>query len=167
MLKRLLNCLGTHPEVEIITNIDNGEKTIGRKRNELIDAATGEYCSFIDDDDIVTDQYIPLILKAIEKEPDVVCFSGWMTERGRNPIDFHFSINYPYTKATLNGKPVYLRYPNHLTPIKRELLKGIKFENISMFEDFKFANYLHQHKILKTQVIIKEKLYHYMYIPIK
>ena len=42
-------------EVEVVINRDNGEKSIGEKRNELLKEATGEYVCFVDDDDMVDD----------------------------------------------------------------------------------------------------------------
>lgn len=169
LLKRLLNILNSQitNEVEILTNSDDGRKTIGRKRNELIQQAKGEYIVFIDDDDEVTLDYIPLILNAIKKKPDVVCFSGWMTTNGQNRKDFYFSLNYPYSQVELKGKFVYLRYPNHLCPMKRELVKDIPFDNISLFEDFNWATTIHKRQILKKQVIIPEFIYHYIYRTIK
>ena len=60
------------PEVEVLTEIDRGEKTIGEKRNILLERATGDYISFVDDDDIVAYDYVDSILRAIETSPDVV-----------------------------------------------------------------------------------------------
>src|SRR5688572_10245288 len=51
----------------------------GRKRNQLIEQSFSEYFSFIDDDDMVSKDYIEQIMIAIEKNPDVITFRGWMT----------------------------------------------------------------------------------------
>ena len=169
LLRRLLTILNAQKtdEVEIITNSDDGRKSIGRKRNELLEAAKGEYVVFIDDDDEVTKDYIPLILQAIKKKPDVVCFNGWMTTNGQQRKDFYFSLNYPYSQVELKGKFVYLRYPNHLCPMRRELVQKIPFDNISLFEDFNWATTIHKQQILKKQVIIPDFIYHYQYRTIK
>lgn len=45
-------------QVEILTLIDNKVRSIGKKRQNLIDIAEGEYIAFIDDDDRVSDNYI-------------------------------------------------------------------------------------------------------------
>ena len=44
--------------VDIVINFDNREKSVGRKREELLQGATGKYMSFIDDDDQITDAYV-------------------------------------------------------------------------------------------------------------
>jgi len=62
---------------EVLTNVDGGEKSSGRKRNELTFAAKGEYIAFIDDDDTVSSDYVSKIVGAIKtSSPDVVSF--WM-----------------------------------------------------------------------------------------
>ena len=39
------------PDIELCYLLDNKRRTVGAKRNALLDAARGEYVSFIDDDD--------------------------------------------------------------------------------------------------------------------
>ena len=74
-LSELLNILDNqkNEKVEILLNKDNREKTVGKKRNELINQAKGKYICFIDDDDIVSDDYISKILYSINNSnPDVI-----------------------------------------------------------------------------------------------
>ena len=167
MLAGMLKLIGSHPEVEVLTNIDDGRKSTGRKRNELIERSTGDYFVFIDDDDYITPEYIPEIIAAAKHNPDVICFNGWMTTKGLNRKDFYFSINYPYTQAMLNGKMIYTRYPNHLCPMRRELVKHIKFVDITIGEDYIWATEIHKLGLLKKQIIIPKFIYHYQYNPIK
>jgi glycosyltransferase involved in cell wall biosynthesis len=150
-------------EVEILTFPDDGRISTGNKRNKLIQDAKGKYTVFIDDDDAVTPDYIPLILKAAEKNPDVITFNGWMTVDGVNRKDFYFGIDYPYTLAQKNGKDVYLRYPNHLCPIRREIAASVPFPNKTLGEDYEWATKLHDMKLLKTEENISKHIYHYVY----
>jgi len=58
-LERLMQILdpqlsGIEDKVEVIVELDNGERSIGAKRNALLDKAKGEYLAFIDDDDIIS-----------------------------------------------------------------------------------------------------------------
>ena len=73
MLNELLHRLEIQmtPEVEIVKFIDKGELTIGAKRNQLVKRSKGEYIAFIDDDDLVSFDYVSKILKAIEKNQTV------------------------------------------------------------------------------------------------
>ena len=76
--KTLMPVLGTQKaafkdEVEILVEIDNGEKSIGTKRNLLLERAKGDYIVFIDDDDMISDTYVSRILECIDKsQPDVI-----------------------------------------------------------------------------------------------
>lgn len=68
------------PDVELLYLLDNRRRSVGAKRNALLGAATGEYISYIDDDDSVSNDYVQKIYREICKtrktaEPaDVICF---------------------------------------------------------------------------------------------
>jgi len=179
MLKGLLKTMGVDAVInnditvfklkylEIIINVDSKEKTTGKKRNELIEAAKGKYFVFVDSDDYISPEYIPLILAAAETNPDVICFNGWMTTKGADRKDFEFNLHNPYAAITKNGKTIYLRFPNHLCPMKKELVKDFKFQDISFGEDYEWAFRIHEAKAFKTQALIPNYIYHYQYNPIK
>ena len=54
-------------KVELLVLIDNKKRTLGAKRNEMIGLAKGEYVVFIDDDDLVSEDYVESILEAIKE----------------------------------------------------------------------------------------------------
>lgn len=165
LLKRLLNVLNPQvtDEVEILTYSDDGRVTTGRKRNDLIKQAKGQYVVFVDDDDMVSDTYVSDILKAATKNPDCITFRGWMTTDNRSKTEFRLSINYPYAEGWYEGKMIYFRYPNHITPIKREIALQVPFPNVSMGEDYAWATEIHKRKLLNTEVHIRKELYFYLY----
>lgn len=150
-------------QVEVLTDIDQGERTTGKKRNDLIARAMGEYVVFVDDDDDVSQTYIEDILQAAATNPDCIVFSGWMTTNGICRRDFHLSIHHPYTAVTRNGKEEYLRYPNHITPIRRSIAASVPFPNQTIGEDYIWATKIHDQKLLQTEVRIHKFLYHYKY----
>lgn len=86
LVVRLLSVLNPQltPEVEILTDSTPGI-SIGAKRNQLLARATGQYVVFIDDDDLVSTNYVSLILQAIQNNPDVVDMEGIYTHNGQNP----------------------------------------------------------------------------------
>ena len=165
MLQNILNILQPQmtDQVEILTDIDDGQRTTGKKRNDLIQRAKGDYVVFVDDDDEVMPSYIADILQAAQQKPDCIVFSGWMTTNGMQRRDFHLSIHHPYQAETRNGKTVYLRYPNHITPIRRDIAASVPFPNQTIGEDYIWATKLHDLKLLKTEVRIHKFLYHYKY----
>ncbi|MHC4094398.1 MAG: glycosyltransferase, partial [Planctomycetota bacterium] len=82
LLYSLLESQGVarRPDIELLTLMDNRRRSVGDKRNALLDLAVGEYVSFIDDDDLVAPIYVDKVYRAIVKarkqEPpvDVICF---------------------------------------------------------------------------------------------
>lgn len=77
--KRLVDTLEDQAEqygtdVEILVAADNGEKPSGAKRQHLMDVAKGYYIAFVDDDDLLADDYISSLMTEIEWMPDVVTF---------------------------------------------------------------------------------------------
>ncbi len=144
-------------QVEVLTDIDRGEKIIGQKRNDLLERAKGQYVVFIDDDDWITDCYIEKILGAIKTSPDSLAIHGYMTTDGGNRELWYISIEYEWIKAS--GR--YYRFPNHITPVKRKHALKVKFPTINCHEDYQYGMRLR--KYLKTEVKIEEPLYHYRY----
>ena len=158
-LNKQIEFCNAKDKVEILINSDNREKTTGLKRNELLKKAKGEYVWFIDDDDELYPGAINAVLEAAKKKPDCMAINGTMTTNGRNEERWFIAINNSYEKR--NG--VYYRYPNHITPIRRELATKIKFPNKTLGEDFDYATALKEAKLLKTEEAIKLPIYHYQY----
>lgn len=147
-------------EVEILVKSDNRELSIGEKRNYLLGQAKGDYVCFIDDDDWVDGQYIPLILEAIEDEPDCVGMIGIMSTNGKNQRRFEHYIQYG-NYFTLNQ--IYCRPPNHLNPIRREIAQEFEFKEINMGEDTDWAMRICKSGKLETETRIGKPIYHYRY----
>jgi len=152
-----LNC-------EILVSLDNGEKTKGKKRNELLQAAKGEYIAFIDDDDNISDNYFTLIYRGISAGVDCCELKGMYYENGTQKKPFVHSIRY---KAYDENKDFYERYPNHLNCIKASIAKQFKFisegPQANHGEDTDWATQIHKSGLLKTEYPIKEVIYHYYY----
>ncbi len=172
-LDRLLNCLEKQidtNEVEYCFETDNGERSIGEKRNLLLQEAKGKYIAFVDDDDLVSSDYIEKVLDAIHDPIEPDCIGMHLLHYEDNALrgfTYH-SLRYKswYDKLdTTTGMKRYYRNPNHLNPVKRELALATKFPNISMGEDRDYSTRLLP--LLKTEVYIYEPIYYYLYRSIK
>ncbi len=150
-------------KVEILTYTDNGEESIGRKRNELLDRAYGEYVCFIDDDDEVSKDYISKVMEAIKWTPDCCSLIGCRTVDGENPEIFEHSIRYKEYKTNKVGAVTYERYPNHLNVIKSSIAKKFRFPEISYGEDTDWATQIFESGLLKQEIEIKGVIYHYQF----
>ena len=57
--------------VEVLGLFDNKKRSIGHKRDALVQMSNGEYVCFCDDDDDVSLDYVINLLEGIKHPPDV------------------------------------------------------------------------------------------------
>ena len=149
-------------EVEVLVSIDDGQESIGSKRQRLLNSANGEYIAFVDDDDVVSSDYVKLILEGIKKKPDVIGIHLIMRTDGvLSGLTYHsLKYNTWYDEA-VPGQHFrkYYRNPNHLNPVKKELALKAGFPSISMGEDRNYSAALLPY--LKTEYYIESPIYFY------
>lgn len=170
LLDRLLNTLNRQIDdhclrdnIEILISKDEKQYSIGHKRNLLLDAAYGEWTAFIDDDDMVSDNYIKMIYDIIISNPeaDVISLNGTITVDGKNPKKFIHSLKYDKWFEKDN---IYYRPPNHLNPMRSKISKQFKFPEINHGEDKDWSMQIHESKMLKNEVYVNDTYYIYDYI---
>lgn len=151
LLPQLDDTLG---EVEVVAYWNNGEKSIGEIRQALLREAKGDYVCFVDDDDMIADDYCIQILNALGK--DYVGFKVQLYNDGkRMPVSYH-SLKYEKWSQDWEG---YYRNVTHLNPIRREIaLKG-KFSRDGAGEDHSWAEMVAPYT--KTENFIDKVLYFY------
>lgn len=164
-LARLRACLAPQltDEVELLIETDAGELSIGAKRNRLVLRAQGKYVAFIDDDDLVSDDYVARILEAAKQDSDAI---GFRVKRLVNGIQVgeavHSLENTRYEQRTLaDGSRLYLRPPNHLNPIRRSIAFQVPFMPANFGEDRDYAERVRP--LLKSEHFIDAQLYMYLY----
>lgn len=145
-------------EVEILYLGDNKKRTVGEKRNNLIDLCKGEYFSFIDDDDKISSDYVEQLLKGIESGVDVVCFKAYRHQDGMKDREVLYNLKYTKDRTMPTH---YERLPNHLMCWKKETVKSIKFENLTYGEDSEWA--ARAKPVAQTQIFINRVLYNYYF----
>ena len=87
-----------------------------------------------------------------------------MTTDGLNPKKWYISKDLGYKSEIRNGQEIYLRYPNHIVPIKRSIAIQVPFGNKYREEDYDFATQLHHRGLIKTETKIDNELYIYKFI---
>lgn len=160
-LVSLLESLEKQPffnEIEILYLGDNKKRNVGKKRNDLLKLAQGEYVTFIDDDDKITTDYIQNLLEGIKLGVDVVNFEVECSVNGGQYKKVYYDINYRTDKNLPNH---YERIPNHLMCIRRELALQAMFPDKNFAEDRVFAQQLLP--LLKTQAAIRKTMYYYIF----
>lgn len=158
-----LNAMGLRESVEILEDSRQLPITTGEKRNNLLSLARGLYVWQVDDDDELLPDAFARLIPAMLAGADVIGINGYMTTDGTNRVDWEIRIGHPYSCIQKNGKDYYLRHPNHITPMRRELAAQVRFEHITQQEDYRWAMALKEAGLLKTQEIVDYPIYHYKY----
>ena len=156
----LLRQTKDHPEVELIVACDAKQISIGKKRQNLLEAATGDYVCYIDDDDWISVDYVVTILDALKSKPDCVGFEIHCTKNGGAVESAIASMRYKQWGDHQDGYR-YNRSIYHKTPVRRELALQVGFPDLRYAED-KFYSAGVQ-ALCKTEVFIKRVLYYYRY----
>lgn len=118
--------------------IDAGAGSIGAKRQRMIEKATADYIAFVDDDDMVSADYLDRIMPCLQSRPDCVGITMHVTMDGR---DWHPS---PIFRHSLRFKENHQwhgqnRTPHHLCPLKRTIAIESRFPDLMWGEDFSYA----------------------------
>ena len=127
----------TSLRIEVLFD-DDTDITIGKKRQKLLDRATGTYCCFIDDDDQITNDYFKVIEDA-GNSYDCIQLNGMMYNNGVKDRPFYHSTKYREWSEDTVG---FYRPPNHLNPIRTSIAKQIGFISLNYYEDRDFSKKL-------------------------
>lgn len=146
--------------VELKVIEDRKQISIGKKRDNLLKMATGDYIVFFDSDDMPYPDYVESILKALESNPDCVGFKIHMTTNGEKPQTCCHSLRYKKWAERKDGYD-YVRNCTHFNPVKRELALQVGFEDIRFGEDRIYSDKITQ--LCRREVFIDKKLFHYRY----
>lgn len=133
-IKAQIDALKEPRMVEHLVLFDNRTRSVGLKRQALLDSALGDYIAFVDDDDDVSDDYVIALLTAIiQHAPDVITF-----EQDAHHDHFHsrviFGINNPDENFNTNGG-ITKRNVWQVCAIRREIARRGIFPDIMDGED--------------------------------
>lgn len=141
--------------VELLVISDNAKRSIGQKRNDAIKMANGEYICFIDDDDLISDDYVDSILnEIIDWSPDVVVFDALITFDDQRPKLVKYGREFDYCERD----EAFYRNPNHLMVHRKYNIIEF-FKDIKTGEDDEWASRMLSRIV--TQSRIKKVLYYY------
>jgi hypothetical protein len=160
---RLLNILRPQrrDDVEVLIDEDDGDITIGEKRNRLLDRADGKYTCWVDDDDTVDENYVGLLVSALSTDPDCVGFkANWYTD-GKLFGEASYTIENKHRREVAVTAETFRveRQPGHLTPIRRDIALAVRFNPWNHGEDADYSIRCRPH--LQREFFIDRVLYHY------
>ena len=150
-------------KVEVLFESDNGELTLGAKRNLLVSKCTGKYHCFVDDDDIIAPYFLKTFVPMIKSGIDYDCasFVGAYYNKGLFVKLFNHSIVYDKWFETAER---YYRCPSPLNMIKTSIVKEVQYKDIRNTEDHEFSMRLLESGLLKQEFVVdpNRPLYHYI-----
>lgn len=150
------------PDVEVLLAEDDGEVSIGQKRNEILARAKGRFVCFIDDDDLVSTDYVSRITDALKSEPDCVGFKATRTIDGKPWGQTTYSRRFSANRNFYDGPQArYERLITHVCPVRREFACATGFKHLSQAEDTDYSERLRH--LLNTEEFVDSSLYVYEY----
>lgn len=144
---QIRRCSSAAGRVEILVLCDNKTRSVGFKRQALLDIARGEFISFIDDDDAVSVDYIEQILYALDYHQlpivDLVTFAVKVTIDGKKEGIVRASKQYIpkdlWAPLQEYEPPVIFRPPHMLMVWRTSVARKGTFPDENFGEDFKWA----------------------------
>lgn len=141
---------------------NNGSPSLPKIRQTMVLGTTTDYLSFVDDDDLVSPDYVAEVMAALDERPDYVgfqvqCYSdGVPTAVAYHSLEFRRWRNLP-------GR--YERDISHINPIRTALAKRADFARTrsGAAEDRDWAGQIRRARLLRTQQVIPRIVYHYLF----
>jgi glycosyltransferase involved in cell wall biosynthesis len=142
--------------IEIIVDTDNMIKSVGQKRNDLIEKARGEFICFIDDDDFISENYLSTILYHLNSGIDILLIAIEHIENGVNKPKIIPSL---YIDNLNTGEAVFKTNHFHLCPHKKSIAQNVLFECVNFAEDMLYSQKMVKH--INNYFLISEPIYIY------
>lgn len=146
--------------VEHLVLYDNRHRSIGLKRQSLLEAARGDFIAFVDDDDAVSPDYVASLLKAIQQHPEAhvitfeqdACYNGkfFKVIFQHGAKDQNLILDGPDDQQLIRG-------PWHVCAWRRERIRHCQFLDCNYGED---AAWVKQARLHVTQAHHIPKVLH-------
>jgi hypothetical protein len=148
--------LEDHPYVRVTTHVTNPHIDLGANRQNMIDAAEGDYINFIDDDDLVPAHYVKTIYPLLDGVDYIGFQLQLFTDGVKEKPTFH-SLKHPEWNGDERG---WYRDISHLNPMRAELVNRVRMHG-GAGEDARWARDLRQLGVVKTEHYIDDVMYFY------
>lgn len=147
-----------------ITIISRENRGIATSRNELIEKSTGEYASFVDSDDYISNDYISSMMEAIEKSNSDIALCGVKkvydntTNERITTETIHVSDRIETLKAMISVRDYY-DYPVAKL-YNRKCIQNVRFPDGRIYEDT--ATLFKIYNNIDRAVILDKECYFYL-----
>lgn len=158
LLVALTSQVGNRKDIEIISLCDNFIWSVGEKRNKLLSIASGAFICFLDDDDMVSGDYVDELVSAIMENPEAQLISFNVKMWAQRLVEYDtLQEKIPDGYIHMNTDAA------HIYAWRRSFIKDTKFEKVSFGEDNKWAHALLEKK--PNTYHIDKFIYEYKFDP--
>lgn len=168
IMTELMRQTADRTDVEVIALFDNKKRTIGKKRDDLLQMAQGRYVVFIDDDDRLHEDFVYEIVKAIDRLPvndagegcDCIVYNSMCSVNGDTPYLCKYGMEYNY-EILHDGTPQkeWHGKPAHTMVYRTALAQRHRFTDMGHGEDYDWVK--RACTDIKSQYRIDKVLYYY------
>jgi hypothetical protein len=149
-------------EIEVLAFTDNKKRTIGEKRDALVQMSNGKYIMFVDDDDYLLS--IDEIYEATLKDVDVITFRQECTNTDKSKFIVTFGLgNDIEHNCDDNGNYLDCKRPPFHVCAWNSKFKKYRFPNVNYAEDWGWIKQFIDSA--KTEVHIDKILLQYNFDP--
>ncbi len=145
-------------DVEILLLLDNHKRSIGKKREALVQASRGLYVAFVDDDDTVSANYVTAIVEATNSKAPVITFDSSCVIDGAPSVRVNHSLENENEQYNPDG---FKRKPWHINAWVGDLARAFPFPDSNYGEDWPWCEAML--KCVRIEHHIDDVLYHYRY----
>lgn len=133
-------------QVEIIVedseSVLNGGISIGKKREQLVNKAQGEYCCFLDDDDEISPDYIKVLLDLCSQKQHICTFRSFAKLEGYWCL-IDMNLENKENEQAFPG--IVKRTPWHICAVRTEFAKNYLFQDSNYGEDWQWFEQVLKH----------------------
>lgn len=165
LLDRLLPQLEPYGgEVRLLAWHNNGSPLLGTIRDALVRDAGSEYVSFVDDDDLVAEDYVASIAGALAARPDHVGFKLEYTTDGTGREVVEHSLVYDRWHRRAHDR-VLVRDFTHVDPVRRDIAMRGSFvpRRPGRAEDRHWVKQVRPWLAGGSEVYLDKIMYHYLW----
>jgi glycosyltransferase involved in cell wall biosynthesis len=155
----LIQQVAPYPNIELLALFDNKKRSIGKKRDDMLGLAKGEYLVFIDDDDRLSPDYVKDIMDALSANPDTDCVVFDCICKVNSGPDKLCKYGIEFEYGDILGGKEWRGKPAHTMVYKSSIAKRHPFTDMRSGEDVDWVK--RACLDIRNQTRINKVLYYY------
>ena len=145
--------------IEHVVVAEQTKKTIGYRRNLGLNRAKGKYIAFIDDDDMISLEYVESLVRKTYEDKDAVLFDYLLFNQGM-VTDLQADLNAKHNPSLSSDSYVNNTGVWHTSAIRADIAKQGEFTDGNWNEDINYLEVVRP--LIKNVTCVNKFLYFYL-----